>query len=358
MGELFRDRHVLDYMTIDRINPQTLAIGLLFFLFALKNAGALMPEDLDSLHARFVIDTDQEVYWRAYWDGIRQVMVNFDTDALRNAILAQIQRTQWWRLYRERDTPIIIHILSTVVDGTKDRIKSGFPVLDLMPLIYTCQFLQREIFANDIEDMDFQTGVTDLLVRLFPYYPTKGEERERLANVLFQNATNGPMNQRGGDLQLLRALLCTETSEVVTEWKRDECISKLCLMTPSLPEVILGELAAWKTRQYVLGFQNAQRGAQIEFRVQFLVHVLAADKIAGGEYQFPRRVLEEFWNTALLPPEDLGMEQYWGGDGVTESIRIVFFHILANNDFRRHSALVRLLKIGLIVGCGVFEILY
>jgi hypothetical protein len=210
-----------------------------------------------------------------------------------------------------------------------------------MPVINTCQFLQREIFANDIEDQNLRSGVTDLLLRLFPYFPTTGEEREQLADKFFRNAVKGPLDQRGGDLQMLRAMLSTDTSEIVTGWKRDECISNLCFMSPSLPEVILGELATWKIHQYMSGFEHAQRTPQIELRVQFLVHVLSADKNAGGGYQFPRKVLEGFWSTALLRSQEGGSEQqYWGGDGVTESIRVVLFHILAALDFRRHSGLV------------------
>jgi hypothetical protein len=318
-----------------------LSIGLLFFLFALKNANALLPEDLDSLYQRFVVDTDQEVFWRAYWDGIRQVIPNFETGVLRNAILAQIQRTEWWKLYREGDTFLIVHILCSVVDVAKERVKSGSPGFDFMPVINTCQFLQRKIFANDIEDQNLRSGVTDLLLRLFPYFPTTGEEREQLADKFFGNAVKGPVDQRGGDLQMLCALLTTDTSEIVTAWKRDECISNLCFMSPSLPEVILGELAAWKIRQYMSGFEHVQRTQQIELRVQFLVHVLSADKNAGGGYQFPRKILEGFWSTALLRSQEGGSEQqYWGGDGVTESIRVVLFHILAALDFRRHSGLV------------------
>jgi hypothetical protein len=318
-----------------------LAIGLLFFVFALKNANAIYPEDLDSLYTRFVAETDQEMYCRAYWDGIRQVMASLDTEVLRNTILLQIQRTEWRKLYREGDTPLIIYIISTVVDCTKDRIKTGFLGHEIMPIIETLHFLQREIFVNDIDDVQFRSGITDLLLRLFPYFPTRGEERERLASAFFENAVNGPMNQRGGDLQLLRILLSTETSEIVTDWNRDECTSKLCLANPSLPELILGELANWKTRQYTQGLENAQRASQIEIRVQFLVHVLSADKNAGGEYKFPREILEAFWSTALLSPlEDVRREQYWGGDGVTESMRVVLFHILATLDFRCHSGLV------------------
>ena len=209
-----------------------------------------------------------------------------------------------------------------------------------MPIVRTIQTLLRGFFVHDIEDPHFRSHLTDILLRLFPYYPCTGEERAQLAQHFFEQASGGPMNQRCGDLTLLRALLLTDTSEFVTGWKRDEVIAHFCALRPSLPEVILGELAGWKQRQYQLGYEGADRSGQIQFRVQFLMHILQADKNVGGGYTFPRDVLEDFWRIALMRCGDDGSDQYWGGDGVTETMRVVLFHILAQTEFRRHSGLV------------------
>lgn len=233
----------------------------------------------------------------------------------------------------------------------------------MMPLINTIQYLLRQTFVNDIDDMKYRSDLTEVLYKILPYFPISNVERVHLADTLFRNSSTLPMNERGGDLQLLRTLLYKETSIIAQPWKRDEYVSKSCLMAPSLPEVILGELAGWKTRQYISGLENAQRNNQIEFRVQFLLQVLSWDKSAGGEYQFPREILEEFWNTALVRSEDsVGMEQqYWGGDGVTESMRVVLFHLIGQVDFRRHSGLVWIPHMKVWVdslGCRVFQIYY
>jgi len=281
------------------------------------------------------------VYCRAYWEGIRQVIVNLDQDILRT-ILSQIQRSVWWQIYfqNEQHTPLIVFILSAIVDLSKDRIKTS--IMDSTAIIKTVQYLMRGIAANDIDDIPFRSGISDILLRLFPFSPTTGEERNRLADTFFRNAATGPANQRGGDLQLLRALLLTETTEIIPGWNRDNCMSRLCHLKPSLPELILGELANWKSRQYEFGTENAQRSALVEFQVQFLIQVLASDKFVGGDYQFPREVLEEFWNNTMIRSgEDPGIEtQFWGGDGVTESLRLMLFHTLSGTDFRRHSGLV------------------
>lgn len=345
VGQLFRDRNVFQYITLDRTQPATLQAGLLFFIFALKYVGALSPDDLDSLYSRFVVDNEQDAYWRAYWEGIRHVMLSLDTEIFRTAILAQIDRTPWWKLCFESDiySTAIIQILSTMVDSIREHtmtIKEAIPGLDVTPIIKTMQILLQAVFANDIDDNTIAPGLTDLLLRLFPFYPTTGDERNHLADRFFQNASSGPINQRGGDLQILRALLLTETSEIVTGWNREECVSRLCSMTPSLPEVILDEFTTWKVRQYQLGFEHAQRSAQVEFRVQFLLHVLNADRNVGGTFQFSRETLEGFWNNTLMRTEEGGLDQWWGGDCVTETVRIIFFHILASVEFQSHSGLV------------------
>ena len=229
---------------------------------------------------------------------------------------------------------------NAVVDLSKDKIKTS--IMDSTAIINTVQYLMRGIAANDVDDIPFRSGISDILLRLFPFSPTTGEERNQLADNFFRNAATGPVNQRGGDLQMLRALFLTETSEIISGWNRENCMSRLCHLKPSLPELILGELANWKSRQYVFGAENAQRSPLVELQIQFLIHVLAADKFVGGDYQFPREVLEEFWSNALIRSgEDPGIEgQFWGGDGVTESLRLILFHTLSGTDFRRHSGLV------------------
>lgn len=340
IGEIFRDRHVLDYVTTERSFPGTLQIALVFILFALRYVNALSSEDLDALYTRFGQNSNHELYCRAYWDAIRQVVSNFDQDIIRT-ILSQIQRSDWWKIYFQNEprTTIVI-LLSSIADVSKDKIKTS--AVDNMAIINTVQYLLRGIAVNDIDDIPFRSGVSDILLRLFPSYPVTGDERNRLADIFFQNASTGPANQRGGDLQLLRALLLTEPTEIIPGWNRDDCMSRLCHKKPSLPEVILGELAYWKFRQYASGGENAQRSSLVEYQVQFLIQVLAADKYVGGGYQFPRKVLEEFWSTALTRSgEDPGMEtQFWGGDGVTETLRLVLFHTLSGIDFLCHSGLV------------------
>jgi len=340
VGEIFRDRHVLDYVTTDRAFAGTLSIALVFILFALRHVNALSVEDLDALYTRFVQKSNHELYCRAYWEVIRQVVTSFDPDIIRT-VLSQIQRSNWWKIYFQNEPhTIIVFLLSSIVDVSKDKIKTSAVVN--MAIINTVQYLLRGIAANDIDDIAFRSGVSEILLRLFPSYPVTGEERNRLADILFQNASMGPRNQRGGDLQLLRALLLTEPTEIIPGWNRDNSMSRLCHMKPSLPEVILGELAYWKSRQYASGTENAQRSPLVEYQVQFLIQVIAADNYVGGGYQFPREVLEEFWSTALIRSgEDPGMQtQFWGGDGVTESLRLILFHALSGIDFRRHSGLV------------------
>ena len=358
VGEIFRDRRVLDYVTTQRVFAGTLPVALVFILFALRHVNALSPEDLDTLYTRFVQNSSHEVYCRAYWEGLRQVVSNFDQDIIRT-ILSQIQRSNWWKIYFQNEPhTVIVFLLSSIVDVSKDKNKTS--AVDNMAIINTVEYLLRGIAANDIDDIPFRSGASDILLRLFPSYPVTGEERNRLADIFFQNASMGPQNQRGGDLQLLRALLLTEPSEIIEAWNRDNCMSRLCNKKPSLPEMILEELAYWKSRQYASGAENAQRSPLVEYQVQFFIQVLAADNFVGGVYQFPRETLEEFWSTALIRSgEDPGMEaQFWGGDGVTESLRLILFHSLSGIDFRCHSGLVHITSIGLILGRGVYAILY
>ena len=233
--------------------------------------------------------------------------------------------------------------MGTCVEAaTKDYINAAVPY-DATPLIRTLRDLLRGIYAHDMDDAPFRVGVTDLAGRVFAYYPMTGTERTDLANELFESARGaGNQTEKGGDLHLLRALLQTDTSEWVTDWNRDECISRLCHFRPlCLPEILLSDLASWKARQYMLNMEHVARAPQIEYRIQFLLNVLAAEKnVAGGSYVFPRTVLEEFWDLALVRSHAGGYGECWGGDAVTDSMRQMWFGMLAATDFRRHSGLV------------------
>jgi hypothetical protein len=307
---------------------------------------ALHPADLDSLYHRFITETSSETYHRAYWEGLRQVMGHLDNELLRVTILAQIQSTTWSKLHFQTDPAnnSIIHIVAPCVEAaTKDYINSAVPY-DATPLIKTLRYLLKGIYVYDLDDLPFRVGTTDLAGRVFAYYPMVGRERTELAKELFESAARGPQREKGGDLHLLRALLQTDPSEWITDWNRDECISRLCHLTaptPSLPEIILSDLSGWKARQYMLGLEHMNRAPQIEYRIQFLLNVLAAEKNAeGGGYVFPRKVLEEFWNMALVRQMEGGYGELWGGDAVTDSMRQTWFGMLASTDFRRHSGLV------------------
>jgi hypothetical protein len=346
LGELFRDRNLLQYLTVDRISAQTLQSGLLFFIFALKNINAFAPEDLDLLYTRYVVDCDQELYWRAWWDGLRQVIINLDTDNLRNTLLAQIRRTPWKRFYFYHDIiPNNVTLLAgSIVDAAKDQaiaMAAPIPGWDCMPVIRTVRYLLRAGSAQDIDDPLYRSNLTDVLHRLFPYYPSTGAERHALAEECYINASTGPMEYRLGDLQILRTLVMADTADYITGWKREECVHQLCMLKPSLPEVILEELAGWKRRQYRAGLANEERTALIQVRVQLLMLILGIERAFVDGFRFPREVLENFWSTALMKPGEGGNEaQYWGGDVVTELMRSMFFHNVSVVDPRRHPALV------------------
>jgi len=313
-------------------------------LFALKGVQALFREDLDALYTRFVVDCDDEAYWRAWWEGIRGIMPNFDYDYLRNTILSQIERTEWRKLYFYNEMPhSICAVINQVSEAVKDHtlaVRAPIPGWDFMPVVLTIRYLLRELFAHDVDDMTFRESLMNYLTRVFGYYPPLGEHRRNLAQDFFQDAINSPMESRAGDLQVLRGLLVTETHEMVTDWKKEECAHEFCRSNPSLPGLILEELAAWKKRQYDCGLQNAERPGQIQFRIQYLFNVLYFTSSVGG-FVFPRHVLEGFWDSALASSEDEAAESvFWGGDYVTESIRLILFHGLSTIDINRHSGLV------------------
>jgi hypothetical protein len=321
----------------------------------LNNLNAFTAKDLDTLYTRFIDQSPSEIYCHAYWEGIRQVNFIPTHASLRSCILRQIERTPWAQLYfqNEQQHNPIMHILFQIADFFKEQISTFntiVPQEEIMPLINAVGALLRKAFEMDIEDPTFKQGLTDVLLRIFAYYPSDGNYRTRLVEVFYHDITQREWSQKGGDIQLLRAILLVEPSDIVTNWNRMECMSQLCFAQPSLPHIILGELAHWKNRQYsVPELENTQRPLQIESRLQFLIQVLAADRNVRGSYTFPEAILEEFWNTALMR-HDEGYKQYWGGDMVTEYMRVAFFHLLANCDFRRHSGLVHRFQIRLILG--------
>jgi len=225
-------------------------------------------------------------------------------------------------------------------------------------LVACFQYLLRNFFERDLEDVVFRTAIYDLMVRLFHVYPSVGEERNRLADTIFLQASTEPELSCGGDLLVLKALLSTEAADAITAWNREETIVRLCRTSPTLPDLILAELAGWKTRQQN-GMELMQRSSEVDFRIQFLNYVLTADKNAGGGFVFSRETLREFWTRGLVssrgelseddvemyPPASasgggLVLENWWGGDGVTDTVRYVFFHFLSQQEFRRYSGVV------------------
>ena len=343
-GELFRDGHLLDLLTFERITPSTISIGLVFFLFALKEINALHAEHLDGLYDRFITDCDDEAYWRAWWEGVRNMAPSLDNDILRKTILSQIGRTEWHKIYFYNEIPqSICAILSHFTESMRDQtqaIRMPIPGWDSFPLIRTIRHLLREFFAKDVDDTNFRENLVSYLSRVFTFYPPVGEQRRELAREFYQDATTSPMDSRAGDLQLLRSLLVTEAHEMVTDWNKEQCAYEFCQLEPSLQGLVLEELAHWKKRQYIAGLENAEKPTQIHFRITYLLNILLITRAEGG-LAFPRDVLEGFWNSPLSSSGNEAAETvFWGGDYITENIRLIFFHGLSTLDFRRYPGLV------------------
>lgn len=319
-------------------------MGLLFFLFALKNVAALGPSDLDSLYTRFIVECDKEEYWRAWWDGIRNVINNFETDILRNTVLSQIRRTPWSRFYFQPDLHpnAVTSILNNIVDLAREPTGGALLGWDFMPVINTIQYLLHGLIVGDIDDPHFRKFLFDILNKLFQSYPTNAIERRNLADHLFNKASNSPPGERGTDLQLLQSLLTTEPLD--PDVKREDLVHKLCSETPSLPEIILRDLAEYKERQYNLGRENTGSNLNVRIRYHFLMSVLNSERTARGKFHFTPEVLESFWSKVLVSnrSEAQGLdERFWGGDYITECMRESLFENIVKYDIRIHVGFVR-----------------
>jgi hypothetical protein len=145
-------------------------------------------------------------------------------------------------------------------------------------------------------------------------------------------------------LLVLKALISAEADETITGWSREHTMSRLCRARPPLPDLILAELAAWKSRQQG-GLENMMRLAQVDSRIQFLLDVLMLDKVAGGGFTFTHETLTGFWTTAMMRTsvDDDGMgagERFWGGDMVTDNMRLAFLRTISQRPFHHYSGLV------------------
>ena len=120
---------------------------------------------------------------------------------------------------------------------------------------------------------------------------------------------------------------------------------KLCSETPSLPEVILKDLADYKERQYSLGRENSDLTINIRLRYHFLIMVLNFERTARGTFHFTQEVLENFWSKVLVSNRSEAQgstERFWGGDYLTECMRECLFENFVKYDIRNHAGFVGL----------------
>jgi hypothetical protein len=332
-------------MVPERGVPSTFGTAIIFFLFALKQVHALTPEMIEILYRRFVIDTEDKSYWRIWWDTYRQLQVNIaDDDALRPVVFNLIQCTEWRRLFFNADgqAPLLHHLINYIVDVNKEYAMQA--PSDGIAIFKTIQHLMKEAYLAGIDEYGFRGSFSEIAAKLFCFYPTTAEDRHRLADMLLTSASSGSESQRGVDCQLLRALFQSDPSETVPDWNKEDCMTMLCQRVTSLPEIILDECSTWKLKQYVLGLENTDRTAQIQIRLQFLTSALVMNK---AHFSFSRELLDRLWNSALSRPSDVGPgeeQQYWGGDHITDTARLIFFHFLINPDIRLYQETVLLLK--------------
>jgi hypothetical protein len=326
---------------VERFSPDMLSQNLIYFLFALARVNALSKADLERLYRRFIVENDHEAYWRAYWDGVRQVVHNLSGPELKLALLEQMRETEWTKLYSPRDmsssSSPTTNMLVQLTESLKDP---NIPInrWDFMPIINTVRYLLEQLFENNVEDQPIRIQLYEVLCQIFNCYPLTGETRTHLAQQLFHSA-NFATRHAGVDLQILRALLFAETSDMVTNWSHRACITLLCRSTPSLPEVMMNEIIAWKKRQYELGTEKVERPGQSQYRIQDLFNILGVER----HFTFPGPALERFWDEALVGRvQKEANGDYWGGDFVTESLRVFWFHTFNNIDFDRHPGFVPL----------------
>ena len=89
------------------------------------------------------------------------------------------------------------------------------------------------------------------------------------------------------------------------------------------------------------------RHGQVEFRMQFLLDVLMLDKAGGGGFTFTRETLTGFWTRAMLRPAGekdamVTEERFWGGDAVTDNLRLAFLRAVSQRPFHVYSGFVLL----------------
>jgi hypothetical protein len=329
-------------VTPERVHFETLPAAIFYLLFP-RSWQAFPPADLDILYQRFISIPDT-AYHRAYWESLRRIIPKA-LASTRTAIIRQITRTPWDRLCAEVDpTPLVFILNECVVDPMKQQqgVANEFEVEE--GLVAAFKYILREFYERDIEDTGFRVTIYQLMARLFQRYPPTGEERTRLAETTFLQASTGPEFSRGGDLLVLKALISAEADDTITGWSREQTMSRLCRARPPLPDLILSELAAWKGRQQG-GLENMMRLAQVDFRIQFLLDVLTLDKAAGGGFTFTHETLTGFWKTAMVRTAggDDGMVvggRFWGGDLVTDSMRLAFLRTISQRPFHLYSGLV------------------
>src|SRR5271156_1375644 len=227
-----------------------------------------------------------------------------------------------------------------------DRVKSS--ETPLLQIVNTFRYLYRELYKRGIEDDWVGRMLDSQAYNIFLYFPRTSNDRVELAQDFFLKACESPEN--AGDLHILRAFLSTDCSKTVPQFDQSAFLTQLCFAQPSLPEIILRDLAHWKQQQYARGLEMMDHGyVQIHFRLVFLSQVLLGPAKSGHTFKFSHELLEEFWETALLRksagPPHLG---FWGGDAVTESIRYRFFEFLHHIDFAHY---------GIVLPPGLFSAL-
>jgi len=305
---------------------------MIYFLYALHISNGLSTADLDSLYQRFVVESDDKSHWKAWWQGLARPVSEFGK-LIQQSILLQIQRTPWERLYPANGAEEfwnVLSILSVQIDSSKGSIDAP-----RMQIVDTIRYLYRELFKRDIEHDWVRPMLDELACKIFSFFP---QDRLALAHDFFLKACESPDN--AGDLQLLRVFLMFKDPETSPDLDKSAFCVQLCFSRPSLPEIILRDLAHWKDQQYARGLEMDPR-REIDFRLPFLLTVLGLVGESGHTFKFSKELLEEFWDKVLLRKSDGELDLgFWGGDALTESMRESFFKFLYAIKFEDHSGLV------------------